>query len=142
MIKITPVKKNEYTKLIKIEKNIFGKKVFIDQLKNYLNEGKIKIWRISTTKIIGFTIFYHVIDEIEIIRIGITKSHQRKNYGTLIINKIKKLNVKRIFIEVSVENSKAINFYIKNGFKEIGIRKDYYRWKNHRIDAVRLLFEF
>ena len=142
MIKITPVKKNEYTKLIKIEKNIFGKKVFIDQLKNYLNEGKIKIWRISTTKIIGFTIFYHVIDEIEIIRIGITKSHQRKNYGTLIINKIKKLNVKRIFIEVSVENSKAINFYIKNGFKEIGIREDYYRWKNHRIDALRLLFEF
>jgi len=142
MIKITPIKKNEYLKVMKIEKNIFGKKVFINQLKNYLNEGSIKIWRISTTKIIGFIIFYHIIDEIDIIRIGITKSHQRKNYGTLIINKIKKLNVKRIFIEVSVENSQAINFYIKNGFKKIGIRKDYYRWNNNKIDALRLLFEF
>ena len=142
MSKITPIKKNEYLKLMKIEKNIFGNKIFIDQLKNYLNKGSIKIWKISTSKIIGFTIFYHVSDEVEIIRIGITKSHQRKNYGTLIINKIKKLNVKRIFIEVSVENSQAINFYIKNGFKKIGIRKDYYKWNNDRIDALRLLFEY
>ena len=57
MSKITPIKKNEYLKLMKIEKNIFGKNIFIDQLKNYLNEGSIKIWKISNSKIIGFTIF-------------------------------------------------------------------------------------
>ena len=66
-----------------------------------------------------------------------------KNYGIIIINKIKKLNdVKKIFLEVSVENTQAINFYLKNGFKKIGIRKAYYKVKKQRIDALRLLFEF
>ena len=143
MIIITSVKQNEYSKLIKIEKSIFEKQLFISKLKNYLNGSSIKLWKISTTKIIGFVSFYHVKDEIEIIQIGIIKSCQRKNYGSLIINKIKKLNnIKKIFLEVSVENTQAINFYLKNGFKKIGIRKAYYRGNKQRIDALRLLFEF
>tara|TARA_B100000963_G_C22408043_1_gene571965 strand:- start:33 stop:461 length:429 start_codon:yes stop_codon:yes gene_type:complete len=142
MINITSVKKKEYLKLMKIEKSIFEKQVFMDQLKNYINEDKIKTWKISTTKVIGFVSFYHVIDEVEIIQIGIIKSHRRQHYGSLIIDRIKKLNIKRIFIEVSVENSQAIKFYMKNGFKKIGIRKGYYKVKNYRIDALRLLFQF
>ena len=71
------------------------------------------------------------------------KSCQRKNYGSLIINKIKKLNnIRKIFLEVSIENTQAINFYLKNGFKKIGIRKAYYKVNKQRIDALRLLFEF
>ena len=82
-------------------------------------------------------------DEIEIIKIGIMKSCQRKNYGSLIINKIKKLNeIRKIFLEVSFENTQAINFYLKNGFIKIGTRKAYYKVNMKRIDALRLLFKF
>ena len=139
---ISPVKKKEYSKLMKIEKSLFEEQIFRDQLKNYINKGSIKTWKISTKKIIGFVCFYHVIDEVEIITIGIIKSHQRQRYGSLIINKMKELNIKKIFIEVSVENSQAIKFYMKNGFKKIGIRKSYYKVKNYRIDALRLVFLF
>ena len=143
MINITSVKKNEYSELMKIEKIIFKKQSLMDKFENYLNKNSVKIWKISTTKILGFVFFYHVKDEIEIIQIGIIKSYQRKNYGSLIINKIKKLNdIKKIFLEVSVENSQAVNFYLKNGFKKIGIRKAYYKSNNKRINALRLLFEF
>ena len=84
---ISPVKKKEYSKLMKIEKSLFEEQIFRDQLKNYINKGSIKTWKISTKKIIGFVCFYHVIDEVEIITIGIIKSHQRQRYGSLIINK-------------------------------------------------------
>ena len=40
------------------------------------------------------------------------------------------------------ENLQAINFYLKNGFEKIGIRKAYYTGNKKRIDALRLLFEF
>ena len=137
------VKKGDLINLIKIDKDIFDYPASIKDFENYFKEDKIKIWKISTQKIIGFIIFYHVKDEIEIIQIGIIKSYQRKNYGSLIINKIKKLNdIKKIFLEVSVENTQAINFYLKNGFKKIGIRKAYYKVNKKRIDALRLLFEF
>ena len=143
MDNIKPVKKDDLSKLIEIMKDIFDYSLSLEEFENYFNEDKVKVWKISVQKIIGFVIFYHVKDEIEIIQIGITKLCQRKNYGSLIINKIKKLNdIKKIFIEVSVDNTQAINFYLKNGFKRIGLRKDYYRGNKQRIDALRLLFEF
>ena len=143
MINIKQVKKGDLLKLIEIEKDIFDYPTSIKDFENYFKEDTIKIWKISTQKIIGFVIFYHVRDEIEIIQIGIMKLCQRKNYGSLIVNKIKKLkDIRKIFLEVSVENTQAINFYLKNGFKKIGIRKAYYKVNKQKIDALRLLFEF
>ena len=143
MTNIKQVKKGDLLKLIEIEKEIFDNPASIKDFENYFKEDTIKIWKISIQKIIGFVIFYHVKDEIEIIHICIIKSCQRKSYGSLIVNKIKKLkDIRKIFLEVSVENTKAINFYLKNGFKKIGIRKVYYKVNKQRIDALRLLFEF
>ena len=143
MINIKQVKKDDLLKLIEIDKDIFDYPSSIKDFENYFKEQTIKIWKITTQKIIGFVIFYHVRDEIEIIQIGIMKSCQRENCGSLIVNKIKKLKgIRKIFLEVSVENTQAINFYLKNGFKKIGIRKAYYKVNKQRIDALRLLFEF
>ena len=82
MINIKQVKKGDLLKLIEIEKDIFDYPASIKDFENYFKEDTIKIWKISTQKIIGFVIFYHVRDEIEIIQIGIMKSCQRKNYGS------------------------------------------------------------
>ena len=143
MIYIKPVKKDDLLKLIEIEKDVFDYSASIEDFINYFNEDTIKIWKVLDQIVVGFIVFYRVKDEIEIIKIGIMKSYQRKNYGSLIINKIKKLNnIRKIFLEVSIENTQAINFYLKNGFKKIGIRKAYYRVNKQRIDALRLLFEF
>ena len=143
MIYIKPVKKDDLLKLIEIEKDVFDYSASIEDFINYFNEDTIKIWKVLDQIVVGFIVFYRVKDEIEIIKIGIMKSCQRKNYGSLIINKIKKLNnIRKIFLEVSTENTQAINFYLKNGFKKIGIRKAYYRVNKQRIDALRLLFEF
>ena len=143
MINIKQVKKSDLSKLIEIDKDIFDYPASIKDFENYFKEDTIKIWKISIQKIIGFVIFYHVKDEIEIIQIGIMKSCQRKNYGSLIVNKLKKLkDIRKIFLEVSVENTQAIKFYLKNGFKKIGIRKAYYRVNKERVDALRFSFEF
>ena len=142
MINIKSVKKGDLLKIIEINNSNFDHPFSIKDIENYFKENAIKIWKISTQKIVGFAIFYHIRDEIEIIKIGIMKSYQRKNYGSLIINEIKKLDdIKKIFLEVSTENTQAINFYFKNGFKKIGIRKAYYKDNKKRTDALRLLFE-
>ena len=68
--------------------------------------------KLVTNEIIGFIYFYHVKDEVEIINIGILKEHQHKGYGSIIISEIKKLKLKN-FPWGSVENTHAINFYLK-----------------------------
>ena len=143
MINIKPVKKKDLLKLIEIYKDVTDYCTPIEDFENYFNEDTIKIWKVLDQIVVGFIVFYRVKDEIEIIKIGIMKSCQRKNYGSLIINKIKKLNdIRKIFLEVSFENTQAINFYLKNGFKKIGVRKAHYKVNKKRIDALRLLFEF
>ena len=142
MISINSVEKSDCLKLIEIEKDLFHDPISIVELENYLNEDAIKIWKLQTTKIIGFVCFYHVKDEVEILKIGVLKSYQRKKYGSLIINEIKKLKIKKIFLEVSEQNINAINFYFKNGFKKIGVRKGYYASNDSsRTDALRLILK-
>ena len=142
MIVISPCKKSDYTTLIQIQKSFFQDYLSKTQFRILEKQTSFVTWKIEEKKIIGFVSFYHVKDEIEIIKICIIKSYQRKNYGSLLINEIKKLKIKKIFLEVSVENINAINFYIKNGFEQIGIRKGYYtNNKNLRIDAIRFCFK-
>ena len=138
MVHISLCKKSDYKTLVQIEKSIFKDPISLNELKSFeMNESHV-IWKIEKIKIIGFVCFFHVRDEIEIIKICIIKSHQRKNYGSILINEIKKLNIKKIFLEVSIENVNAINFYLKNGFQKIGVRKGYYaNDKSSRIDALR-----
>ena len=139
MVHISPCKINDYKALIQIEKSIFKESISKNVLKSYENHASHVIWKIEKIKIIGFVYFFHVKDEIEIIKICIIKSHQRKNYGSILINEIKKLKIKKIFLEVSIENVNAINFYLKNGFQKIGVRKGYYtNDKSSRIDALRM----
>ena len=139
MVHISLCKKSDYKTLIQIEKSIFKHPISINELKSFEMNKSHVIWKIEKIKIIGFVYFFHVRDEIEIIKICIIKSHQRKNYGSILINEIKKLKIKKIFLEVSIENVNAINFYIKNGFQKISVRKGYYaNDKSSRIDALRL----
>ena len=142
MIHISPCKKSDYKTLLQIEKSMFKNSVSVDELKSFQMNASHVIWKIQKIKIIGFVYFFHVEDEIEIIRICIIKSQQNKNYGSLLIDEIKKLKIKKIFLEVSTENINAINFYLKNGFQRIGIRKGYYaNQKNSSIDALRFCFK-
>ncbi len=138
MVHISLCKKSDHKTLMQIEKSIFKDPISVNELTSFeMNESHV-IWKIEKIKIIGFVCFFYVRDEIEIIKICIIKSHQRKNYGSILINEIKKLNIKKIFLEVSIENVNAINFYLKNGFQKIGVRKGYYaNDKSSRIDALR-----
>ena len=142
MVHISPCKISDYKTLLQIEKSMFKNSVSLDGLKSFEMNASHVIWKIQKIKIIGFVYFFHVKDEIEIIRICIIKSQQNKNYGSLLIDEIKKLKIKKIFLEVSTENINAINFYLKNGFQRIGIRKGYYaNQKKSSIDALRFCFK-
>lgn len=141
-LKISKCKKNEYPYIAEIEKNLFDSPLSINDLDAMNSQKAFKTWKICEDYLIGYICFFHVKDEVEIIKLGIMKSHQGKNYGSHLIQKITSLSIKKLFVEVSCLNKTAINFYIKNGFKKIGIRKNYYILKdNSRADALRLLCE-
>lgn len=82
------------------------------------------------SQIIGFFIFYNVIDEMHILDITVAKEMQSKGIGGLMLNYVLKkygsLNMKYFFLEVRVSNKPAISLYKKWGFKVFMLRKNYY----------------
>ena len=139
MYQISDVNENDYKEILQIEKQLFEYPWNIKDLSKFAELEYFRIWKIELNEIIGYVLFFDIKNEIEIIKIGITKDHQRKNCGSFFINKMKKKGAKNIFLEVSSANMEAINFYYKNGFKKTGIRKSYYQVKDEtRIDALTL----
>ena len=104
------------------------KKMFMDELDNKHSFFKILF---LDDKIIGYIIYHIIIDEAEILDVVIYNEFKRQNLGKYLleqtIGNILKQKVKIIFLEVSEKNIPAINLYLKLGFKQYGIRKNYYK---------------
>jgi [ribosomal protein S18]-alanine N-acetyltransferase len=76
--------------------------------------------------------------EVEIYNLAILPSLQNQGFGqvliTHLINQCSKNNVTKIWLEVRKSNIKAIKFYQKNTFVEVGSRKNFYT--NPPEDAI------
>ncbi len=83
------------------------------------NEGKVK----------GYISLYQVLDEVNILYIYVDKELRGNGYGKALFNEaLKGITIKnyKVFLEVRVSNTIALNLYTKLGFKEYAIRKAYY----------------
>lgn len=77
----------------------------------------------------AFLIIHTVDDkEIEIITIGVASQFRRNGFAKILLNSIIENATKntKIFLEVSTDNTPAINLYKVLGFQKIALRKNYY----------------
>ena len=81
------------------------------------------------------------ISEYEILLIYVSKNFRKKGLGTKLLNKIEKNNtrLKKIYLEVSKNNSEGISFYTKMKFIGTHTRKNYFFIKNNHIDALAMV---
>jgi ribosomal-protein-alanine N-acetyltransferase len=91
-------------------------------------------------KTIGYLIAMLTLDSADILNIGIEPDFKRQGHGTALLNhlieELKKRSIGEILLEVRVGNKPAIQFYKKQGFKEISVRKNYYT-KNSKNQSQR-----
>ena len=89
-------------------------------------------------KIIGYVIYWHGKEQVQISNIAVHPDYRRKGVGEAVLREImarvKGQGVKFIILEVRPSNLAALNLYKKLGFEILGLRKDYYR--NPREDAL------
>ena len=78
----------------------------------------------------GFIVYRTVLDEAEIITIGVNPEKRRQGIASAMIgiieNNLKKQSVKKLFLEVAANNFSAQKLYENAGFERIGIRPKYY----------------
>ena len=81
-------------------------------------------------KIVSFLNYSLIYDRIEIEYIYTNPDCRNKNLASILLNYLCDLginnNCSNITLEVRCSNVSAINFYEKNGFKKVSVRKNYY----------------
>lgn len=89
----------------------------------------------------GFVIGRIAADEAEILSIGVAPEWQRRGIGRHmaegLVRAARRAEVRRVFLEVAVDNAAAVALYESLGFKVVGARKAYYqRAGGENVDAV------
>ena len=111
--------------IFNLEKEIFKSSAFSKSYLNTLIKGDnsfIYVYLIDD-KVCGYLMILDSIDVYEILAIAAVEEYRNKGIAQELLDKIK---TKDIILEVRESNKVAINFYKKNNFKEISIRKNYY----------------
>ena len=116
---------NYIEQIFNLEKEIFKNSAFNKSYMETLIKGDNSFiyTYITDNKVCGYLMVLDSIDVYEILAIATIEEYRNKGFAQELLDKIK---TKDIFLEVRESNERAINFYKKNDFKQISIRKGYY----------------
>ena len=123
--------------IFNLEKEIFTSSAFNRTYLDTLIKGDnsfIYVYLLEN-KVLGYLMVLDSIDVYEIIAIATIEKYRNKGIAQELLDKIK---TKDIFLEVRESNQVAINFYKKNKFKEISVRKNYYSEPNENAIIMKL----
>ena len=97
------------------------------------------------SKLIGYRLANKVLDECHLQNISVAEEMRRQGIGDfmmdILLKRMKLFELKTALLEVRRSNKLAHDFYRKNGFQELSVRKDYYQTKNGREDAIIMHLE-
>ena len=140
MYKISEVTVKDLPKINELESQLNLNRTKLNFFNQTLSNENFKFIKlVLEKKIIGFLQFSLNKSDCDIISIGVTQKFQKMGYGKLLLEYLKSLNLKNIFVEVSTNNINAIKFYNSLNFLKIGLRKNYY--KKQKSDAILLKLE-
>lgn len=114
-------------------------------LSNYLKYYQDDFYKLSLfikcDEVVGCVLYWQLLENLEIDYILIDKNNRNNGYAQLLLEQLLseyKNKTKYIRLEVSSNNTAAISFYRKNKFKELRIRKNYYK---NGADAIEMVKE-
>jgi ribosomal-protein-alanine N-acetyltransferase len=97
------------------------------------------------SEIRGYAILMPVLDEAELLNMGVAAGQQRKGLGRAMLREMlelaHKMKMRRVFLEVRASNAAALALYRNSGFDEIGVRRGYYQNASGSEDAITMACE-
>ena len=94
----------------------------------------------DTNRLLGYLIVTIAAGEMHILNLCIEPKKQGMKLGNALLKQTIKLgeamHIISCFLEVRPTNKAAVHLYLNNGFKKVGLRKNYYPSQNGREDAI------
>ena len=131
-MEIKPLTKEDIPYVVALEEELLLETLGVEMLQAELhNKYAHFLCAKEQDKVIGYIGAWIIDDSCEVINFVVDKSYQHQGNGQALFNELVKLALDKkalyICLEVRISNQPAINFYYKNGFKEINRRISYYK---------------
>ena len=132
-----PLSETDVDEVERIEKESFSESWSRDAFTDAIGNEFHRIFCLKRkgegeNELLGYIGWAVVYGEAEITNVAIDKKFRGHGYGNVLMEKaiavIEKEDNKNVFLEVRAGNKPAIGLYDKFGFKEIGVRKNFYRF--------------
>ena len=118
-------------KLAKLEESIFGTAWDSFVIHKKINNGEFVYWVFEQdNQIVGYLAIQKTFFDIHILGIGVLESHRNnsiaKKLTQELISYFEVSDFNKILLEVRQSNNIAMSLYKSFGFKQYGVRKNYY----------------
>ena len=91
---------------------------------------------------IGYAVLMHASDETHLLNLSIAASCQGHGHGSMLLRQVCELareqGARMLFLEVRPSNVGALRLYRRLGFRQVGLRREYYPAQAGREDALIL----
>ena len=131
MISIKLINENDIDLCYELDSNtisLWSKKQWANEFKK---EGIRVIGVLLSNLVIGICVFHVVLDEAQINFFVVNQKYRERGFGSYLmsylIKQCEKLNINKLFLEVTHNNSIAEKFYSRFDFSTVGIRRKYYK---------------
>ena len=140
MILYRYAKNEDIFNILSLDKENFSNNFEEEFYLEYIKNQRVLVAE-KEKNVIGYILFNQILDEAEIYKIVVLKEFRKKQIAfkifEFLLNELKKINVKKIFLEVRKTNIPAINLYKKCGFINIREIGDYYN--NPKENGIMML---
>ena len=138
MITIETLKKEHISKVVEIEEKLLEETLGNEMLQAELHNKYAHFYvALNSDIVVGYIGAWIIEGTTDMINFVVDSNYQHQGIGQLlmqeIINQSVKENSKEILLEVREKNNQAINFYLLQGFKQIAVRKEYYKNKDNAL---------
>lgn len=131
MLEIRIAKEQEIEEIARLEQEIFPDPWSLKALRDTWNQKQAQIlgaW--LDGQMAGYVIVYFAADESEIARIAVDEKFRRQGVAGALLDGMERVlagkGIVRLMLDVRKSNAAALRFYLSRGFKEDGVRKNFY----------------
>ena len=129
MIEITRMNESHVCAVAELEKQNFSEPWSENSVRGELTTA-LALWLVALDgdEIVGYVGSQTVLGEADMMNIAVAHSHRRQGIAKALVEElIRQLDANMLTLEVRASNEGAIALYESLGFRQVGLRKNYYR---------------
>jgi ribosomal-protein-alanine N-acetyltransferase len=116
--------------VIAVEQSVYGHPWTQGNFKDALASGYAAHRLLAGSTLIGYFVAMKVMDEVHLLNITVALNHRSQGWAKVMLDALalwaRGQACAWLWLEVRESNHRAIHVYRSHGFKQVGLRKDYY----------------